>query len=141
MICPKCGATIADDAKFCGNCGANLASTPPPSAQPIPPGPPVAPAAASPGMASESSSSMQRLIARVKAILLSPATEWQVIEREPSTPADIYKGYVAPLAAICVVASFIGLSLIGIGGLLRVGIVAGLVHAIVAYVLAFVGVF
>ena len=141
MICPKCGATIADDAKFCGNCGANLASTPPPSAQPIPPGPPVAPAAASPGTASESSAAMQRLIARVKAILLSPVTEWEVIDSEPSTAADIYKGYVAPLAAIGVIASFIGLSFIGIGGLFRVGIVAGLVHAIVAYALAFVGVF
>jgi hypothetical protein len=84
---------------------------------------------------------MQRLIERVKNILLTPVTEWPVIEREATSAADIYKGYVAPLAAIGVIASFIGLSLFGIGGLFRIGIAAGLAHAIVAYVLAFVGVF
>src|SRR5207244_4168011 len=46
-----------------------------------------------------------------------------------------------PLAAIGAIASFIGLSLIGIGGFFRVGVVAALVHAIVAYLLTFVVVF
>jgi uncharacterized membrane protein len=81
------------------------------------------------------------LIDRVKAILLTPTTEWPVIEREATTAADIYKGYVAPLGAIGAIASFIGSSLIGVGGFFRVSVGAALVHAIVAYLLTFVIVF
>ena len=138
MNCPKCGTTIADDATFCGNCGANLAADPGSSAQSAKPG---ASTSQAPGATPLSSEAVSRLIERVKAILLTPATEWPVIEREATTAADIYKGYVAPLAAIGAVASFIGLSLIGIGGFFRVGVGAALVHAIVAYLLTFVVVF
>jgi len=138
MNCPKCGTTIADGATFCGNCGANLAAdtgsigaagsaagSPPPS----------------PAAEPMSSAAMSRLVDRVKAILLTPMTEWPVIEREATTAADIYKGYVAPLAAIGAIASFIGLSLFGIGGLFRLGIGAGLIHALLGYLFAFVVVF
>ena len=52
------------------------------------------------------------LVARVKAILLTPRTEWPVIEGEPATVASLYTGYIIPLAAIPAVASFIGLSLV-----------------------------
>jgi hypothetical protein len=138
MNCPKCGTTIADGATFCGNCGANLAADPASSVQQAKPG---ASAPRSPGAAPPSSEALSRLIDRVKAILLTPATEWPVIEQEATTAADIYKGYVAPLAAIGAIASFIGLSLIGIGGFFRVGLVPGLVHAIVAYLLTFVVVY
>ena len=140
MNCPKCGTTIADDATFCGNCGANLAADPASSAQSAKPGASTsqAPSATPTPLSSEA---VSRLIERVKAILLTPATEWPVIEREATTAAAIYKGYVAPLAAIGAVASFIGLSLIGIGGFFRVGVGAALVHAIVAYLLTFVVVF
>ena len=144
MECPKCGTTLAEGVKFCGNCGANLAASsavPPPSASASSspssaPPPPVTPVAAP-----ISSAAMQGLIERVKNILLTPVTEWPVVEREATTAADIYKGYVAPLAAIGVIASFIGLSLFGIGGLFRMGIGAGLVLAIIKYALAFVSVF
>src|SRR5437868_6603961 len=135
MNCPKCGATIADDSAFCGNCGANLAADRASAATPQGPAP------ASTSAASPWAEALSRLLARVKAILSTPATEWPVIEREATTAADIYKGYVAPLAAIGAVASFIGLSLIGIGGFFRVGAGAALVHAIVAYLLTFVVVF
>jgi len=40
------------------------------------------------------------LVQRVKQILLSPRTEWQVIEAEPTTTAELYKTYIIPLAAI-----------------------------------------
>lgn len=78
------------------------------------------------------------LINRVKNILLSPATEWPVIEAEPDTVSGIYTKYLVILAAIPAVAGFIGLSLVGIGGFgfsFRVPIVAGLVNMIVGYVL------
>jgi hypothetical protein len=138
MICPKCGTTIADGATFCGNCGANLAADSASSSEQATPGASTSqPAGATP----LSSEVVSHLIERVKAILLTPTTEWPVIEREATTAADIYKGYVAPLAAIGAVASFIGLSLVGIGGFFRVGVGAALVHAIVAYLLTFVVVF
>ena len=135
MNCPKCGATIADESAFCGNCGANLAADRASAATPQGPAP------ASTSAASPWAEALSRLLARVKAILLTPAAEWLVIEREATTAADIYKGYVAPLAAIGAVASFIGLSIVGIGGLLRVGMGAALVHAIIGYLLTFVIVF
>ena len=138
MNCPKCGTTIADGAVFCGHCGANLAAesgaTGSTEAKPAEPPP------AAPGAAPTQSDTITRLIARVKAILLTPATEWAVIEREATTAADIYTGYVAPLAAIGAIASFIGLSLIGFG-LFRVGIIGGFMHAVLMYLFAFLVVF
>jgi hypothetical protein len=43
---------------------------------------------------------LNKLIARVKGILLTPKTEWPVIAGEPTTVADLYKGYILWLAAI-----------------------------------------
>jgi len=48
------------------------------------------------------------LIDRVKNILLTPREEWPVIDAEPTTTAELYKGYIMPLAAIGPVASTIG---------------------------------
>jgi hypothetical protein len=76
------------------------------------------------------------LVERVKAILLTPKSEWLVIEREPGDPAYLFMNYVAILAAIPAVCGFIGLSLVGI-----VSIGSGLVFAIVSYLLAFVFVY
>ena len=45
------------------------------------------------------------LFERVKAILLSPKSEWLVIEREPPDTVGLFKNYVAILAAIPAVAS------------------------------------
>ena len=84
------------------------------------------------------------LVERVKAILLTPKTEWPVIEREPGDVASLFTGYVAILAAIPAIAGFIGTSIIGIStpiGTIRVGILWGLVSAIIGYLLAFVGVY
>jgi hypothetical protein len=81
------------------------------------------------------------LIERVKAILLTPRTEWPVIEREPGDVVYLFTNYVAILAAIPAVCGFIGTSLIGISlpglGTVRVPIIAGLVGAIVGYLLTF----
>lgn len=43
---------------------------------------------------------LNKLIARVKGILLTPKTEWPVIAGEPSTVGDLYKGYIVWIAAI-----------------------------------------
>jgi hypothetical protein len=80
------------------------------------------------------------ILGRVKGILLTPETEWAKIEYEPGTPAYLFPRYVLYLAAIPPVAGFIGGSVIGVsaaGGTLRVPLFAGLVGAIMAYVLSF----
>jgi Yip1 domain len=72
-----------------------------------------------------------KLVDRVKAILLTPRTEWPVIEQERTTMTDLFIGYVAILAAIPEVAHLIGQSFIGEA---RAPIVSGLLRAVIAYV-------
>jgi len=50
---------------------------------------------------------LNKLIARVKGILLTPKTEWPVIAGEPTTVADLYKGYILWLAAIPPIFAFL----------------------------------
>lgn len=81
---------------------------------------------------------LNKLIARVKAILLAPKTEWPVIATEPATVADLYKGYIVWLAAIPAIFTFLGLSLLGAGSILRLPIGTGLSMMIVSYVLSLI---
>lgn len=80
------------------------------------------------------------LVQRVKGILLSPRTEWEVIDAESTTPAQLYTGYIAPLAAIGPIAQLIGYSVFGISvpfvGTYRVPIGSAITSAIVTYVMA-----
>jgi hypothetical protein len=82
------------------------------------------------------------LVERVKAILLTPRTEWPVIATEPGDAAYLFKNYVAILAAIPAIAGFIGGSLIGYSvpgvGTIRVTLFSGLLSAVIGYLLAFV---
>jgi len=82
---------------------------------------------------------------RAKNILLQPSQEWQVIVGERTTTAELYQGYIAPLAAIGPLASMIGVSLIGISvpfvGRYRVPIGSSILQAIVTYVLSLIGVY
>jgi hypothetical protein len=80
------------------------------------------------------------LVSRVKNILLDPQNEWRVIGGERDQPGEILKSYVMIVAAIPVVCSFIGASIIGVGPY-RTGIFAGLIAAIVHYLLALIGVY
>jgi len=80
------------------------------------------------------------LFERVKAILLQPKSEWSVIEREPGDVGQLFANYVAILAAIPPVCSFIGTSIIGFGPV-RLGIVSGFLHAVFVYVMTLIGVF
>jgi hypothetical protein len=82
------------------------------------------------------------LVDRVKRILLSPRTEWNVIDAEPTTVAALYTGYIAPLAAIGPIAQLIGYSVFGISvpfmGTYRVPFGTALTGAIVSYILSLV---
>jgi Yip1 domain len=83
------------------------------------------------------------LVQRVKQILLSPRTEWQVIEAEPTTTAELYKTYIVLLAAIGPISQVIGYSVFGITvpfvGTYRVPIGSAISGALVAYVLTLAG--
>lgn len=72
------------------------------------------------------------LVERVKAILMTPKTEWSVIDGEPGDAGYLFTNYVAILAAIPAIALFIGRVILGLP-------LIGLVAAIVAYILYIVG--
>lgn len=84
-------------------------------------------------------------VERVKKILLQPKSEWQIIATETTTIAELYKGYIVPLAAIGPVASIIGMSVVGISmpliGTYRIPIGTSIAHAVVSYALTLVGVY
>jgi hypothetical protein len=83
------------------------------------------------------------LVDRVKRILVSPRTEWEVIDVEQTTPAALYTGYIVPLAAIGPIAQLIGYSVFGITvpfmGTYRVPFGSALTGAIISYVLTLAG--
>lgn len=86
------------------------------------------------------------LVDRVKRILLSPQSEWEVIDGESTTTSALYTGYIMPLAAIGPIASVIGYSVFGIrvpfsGTVYRTPIGSAITSAIVTYVLTLVGVY
>jgi len=54
------------------------------------------------------------LVERVKNILMTPKTEWDVINGETETPASLLPKYVVIMALIPAVAAFIGYGLIGV---------------------------
>jgi hypothetical protein len=80
-----------------------------------------------------------KLIARVRALLITPKFEWPIIAREPETPASLYKNYVLILAAIPALAGFLRGSFIGYAdqylGTSRIEMSAALSGIIVEYAL------
>lgn len=84
-------------------------------------------------------------VERVKKILFEPKKEWEVISRESTSPSELFKDYIIPLAAIGPVASIIGLSIVGINlpmaRTFRLPITASLGSAVVQYLLSLLGVY
>lgn len=81
------------------------------------------------------------LVSRVKGLLTNPRQEWAAIDAEPLNLSEVLVGYVLPLAAIGPIASVIGWSAFGFGGLFRMSIGSLIAWAIVSYILTIVGVF
>ena len=81
------------------------------------------------------------LVARAKAILMTPKQEWPVIDAEPLIVRELLLGYVLPLAAIGPIARFLGVSIFGYGGVFRVSIGSAISMAILGFVLAVISVF
>ncbi len=84
------------------------------------------------------------LVDRVKNVLLTPREEWPVIDAEQTTPAELYREYIIPLAAIGPVASSIGALAFGyhaFGMSYRPPIGTVMSSAIVTYLLTLGGVY
>ena len=78
------------------------------------------------------------LIQRVKNILMTPKTEWPVIDAEPATIGGIYRNYVMILAAIPPVCLLIGLLVFGMPYFaFPMGYLIG--QAVLSYVMALIG--
>jgi len=87
---------------------------------------------------------MLALIARVKNLLLQPATEWDVIDREEVEPRRLALRYVAPLAAIPTLAIIVALAVVGVqagGEWVRAPILGVLLSAFIFFVMTIGGVF
>ena len=84
------------------------------------------------------------LIERVQAILLKPKETWPVIAAEGGDVAGVFTKYVMILAAIPALATFVGMTVFGVGGFgitVRIGIVSAILNLIVGYLLTLVLVF
>ncbi len=60
---------------------------------------------------------MKPLLARIKGVVLTPHKEWEEIESETTSVPDLYRHYIALLAALPPFASFLGAWLFGSHGL------------------------
>jgi hypothetical protein len=79
------------------------------------------------------------VLQRARNIIMIPKTEWLVIAAEEPNTAEIFKGYVLPVALIPAIAYIIGIGVIGRGRMSSFswGIAMGLIQ----FILAFVGVY
>jgi hypothetical protein len=78
------------------------------------------------------------IVERAKAITLNPAATWPVIDAEKHDAKSLFVPYMLILAAIPAVASFVGLSLVGMGGFgfnFRIPIGSGIAMMITTYIL------
>jgi hypothetical protein len=151
MLCPKCNQPVAEGARFCGSCGEPIAAAGSPDPTLIrPPRGPIggagttsgggaAPAGSSPAWAAGLGATAPGLIERIKNIL-TPKTEWPVIDAEPTTLSQLYKGYVIPLAAFSALMSFVRMSVIGIS-FFRVPIITGLAFVVLNFVFGLLGLY
>jgi hypothetical protein len=158
MNCPKCGESVPPDGRFCGKCGQQIDSgAARAQSESAGPGASVgdfglaaagagsragAAASAYPGAGAQA---LPSLIERIKNIVLTPKTEWRVIEAEPTSVAQLYTGYVVPMAAFAAAMSFIRMSVIGVslpfGGTIRTPLASGLMSSVVTFILGLIGLF
>jgi hypothetical protein len=135
MRCARCNTPLDDGVMVCSQCGAVVGMTYPrgPGSAPRAAVKPVAPAAG----AVPRTGTSKRLTERVRDIMTSPRAEWNAIAAEPVREADIWLGYVMPLAAIGPVALAVAQVAFG-SSFPLVGVVkATLVNGIAAALLAF----
>jgi len=79
------------------------------------------------------------IVERAKNIIMTPKKEWLVIAAEEPNTAQIFKGYVLPLALIQAIACTIGLGVIGRG--MMSSFSRGIAMGLIQFIVAFVGVY
>ncbi|MFQ5864455.1 MAG: Yip1 family protein [bacterium] len=84
---------------------------------------------------------MEKIIERVKSILLSPKDALSAVKTEEMTIAGVMKEYVVFVAAIPAIAQFIGYALVGLPLVGRYNIFRSLIYAAISFVLYLVAVF
>jgi hypothetical protein len=88
---------------------------------------------------------LNKIFRRVRALLLTPRTEWPLIAAEPATVQELYRQYIMILAAIPPICQFVKASILGYAWhgfrIYRLGVGAGLTAAVVEYVVSLVGVY
>lgn len=80
-----------------------------------------------------------KIVARVKAVLTTPKTEWPVIAAEPDTVKGLYLNYIVILAAIPPLANFIKYTLIGssnMGVYIRFSLGRGITQLVLQYLVS-----
>jgi len=126
-FCPKCGAELKPEAKFCAACGTPIAVAPPPVQAPPPPAqqaspPPVYQQQQEPvyEQAREASNAFKEAISgntnivqRVINIITKPKEEWHVIASERPNAMKLIGGYALILALIPALSAFIKYGIIG----------------------------
>lgn len=78
------------------------------------------------------------LVDRAKNMILKPKAEWPIAAAESTDVGSLYAGYIAPLAAITPICSFVGMTFIGT---YRTPVVSGVIQAVISYVVALVAVY
>ncbi len=79
---------------------------------------------------------LDKLIARIKGILLKPSREWEIIENEKATLQSLFRDFLAPLAALPAIANFLGMLVSG-----RHEPFAALTGSVLAYAFSLLGVY
>ena len=74
------------------------------------------------------------LVERAQRLLVTPRTEWEVIDTEPNAVQGLFTGYVMILAAIPAVSNFIGYCVVGLGGV-RLPMSYGVTLLVITYVM------
>ena len=86
-----------------------------------------------------------KLIARIKNLFIQPNQEWDAIDREKLTVAEMYTTYLLPVAAVPAIAGFVGMCVVGVSsplmGTVRVSLVRGIESALFQYVFSLLGVY
>jgi hypothetical protein len=85
------------------------------------------------------------LTTRIRNILLTPKSEWRVIEAESTSVSKVYSGYVMPMAAFAAVMSFIRLSVVGVefpsGQTVRAAVASGLTTSLLTFLTSLAGLY
>ena len=83
---------------------------------------------------------MEKMIERVKMILLNPKQTWETIRDEKADVKELFTGYLMILAAIGPICSLIGRSLVGVMGF-RWSFGSSLLAAILSYIFVLASVY